>query len=130
VKDKKADKYLKKLAKEYKKGFLSYFVLSLLKEKDMYGYEIGKSISEISKNKLVFQESGIYQVLKKLEQKEIISSEWKKSNKGPRRKYYKINKRGDYIIEKITEDCISPIHNTVNELINKYFPEKEGKHRR
>ena len=54
---------------EYKKGVLIYFIVLLLKERPMYGFEINKLLLDISKSKIFLQECGIYKILKNLRKK-------------------------------------------------------------
>ncbi len=114
---------LKIWGKEYKKGFSGYFILLLLKERSMYGLEINKRLLEISKSKIVFQESAIYQVLKNLKINGLVSTEMLKSNQGPPRKYYNLEKPGEELLDLFTRDYILPLINTSNRLIRNHFPD-------
>jgi len=118
---KNVKKVLKLWNKEYKKGFFSYIILLLLKDKPRYGFEISNKISEITLEKVTFQESGIYHILKKLEDKGFVTAEWRPSNKGPNRKYYTITESGEQLLKIFTKDYILPINNAVNKLIEKHF---------
>lgn len=112
---------LKIWGKEYKKGFSGYFILLLLKERSMYGLEINRRLMEISKPKIVSQESAIYQILKNLNKNGMVSIKWLKSNQGPPRKYYKIEKPGEELLNLFTKDYILPLINTSNQLIRNNF---------
>ena len=114
---------LKVWGKEYKKGFSGYFILLLLKERSMYGLEINKRLREISKSKIVFQESAIYQVLKNLKKNSMVSTEMSNSNQGPPRKYYNLEKPGEELLDLFTIDYILPLFNTSNQLIRNHFPD-------
>ncbi|SNX74887.1 DNA-binding PadR family transcriptional regulator [Bacillus oleivorans] len=76
------------------KGSTSIVLLSLLKEKDMYGYEITEKVKELSAGYLNYKEGTLYPALKRLELKGLVESYWEKSSDGPRRKYYRITKVG------------------------------------
>ncbi len=114
---------LKVWGKEYKKGFSGYFILLLLKERSMYGLEINKRLREISKSKIVFQESAIYQVLKNLKKNSMVSTEMSNSNQGPPRKYYNLEKPGEELLDLFTMDYILPLINTSNQLIKNNLPD-------
>ena len=90
TKSRQIEKLAQTWGKEYKKGLISYLILLLLKEDPMYGLQINKKLLETAENKILFQESNIYQVLKKLKKNRIVSVELKKSDIGPGRKYYTI----------------------------------------
>lgn len=68
-------------------------VLSLLANRDSYGYEILKNIQVLSDEEIVWKEGMLYPVLKKLCENGLIEAEWK-SVDGRKRKYYKITKEG------------------------------------
>ena len=114
---------LKIWGKEYKKGFSGYFILLLLKERSMYGLEINKRLLEISRSKIVFQESSIYQILKNLKKNGMVSIKWLKSNQGPPRKYYILEEPGKIILNLFTVEYILPLINTSNKLIRDHFPD-------
>jgi PadR family transcriptional regulator PadR len=120
---KNVSQMLKVWGKEYKKGFSGYFILLLLRERPMYGLEINKRLMEISKSKIVFQESAIYQILKNLNKNGMVSIKWLKSNQGPPRKYYNLEKPGEKLLNLFTKEYILPLINTSNQLIGNHFPD-------
>ena len=75
---------------QFKKGILELLVLSLLLEKDRYGYEL---VNEISKN-IFISEGTIYPLLRRLNGDGYFESYLKESSEGPPRKYYKITEGG------------------------------------
>ncbi|MCP2620265.1 PadR family transcriptional regulator [Candidatus Aminicenantes bacterium AC-334-K16] len=102
-------KILVKWSREYKKGFLSFFVLIFLKEKPMYGYEIHHRLEELTGQDGFIQESSIYQILKKMQKLGLVSSYWKKSPRGPKRKYYRLQASGLTLLEEFTRETAFPI---------------------
>jgi PadR family transcriptional regulator PadR len=120
---KNVEKMLKSWSKEYKKGFFAYFILLLLKDRSMYGFEIIKQLLEITESRIQFQESGIYQILKNLKRHSMVSSKWEKSDKGPKRKYYILEQSGIELLKFFTSDYILPITKVSETLIEKHFPE-------
>lgn len=75
---------------QLKKGLLDLCVLSFLKEKDMYGYEIVQNISK----SIEVSEGTIYPILRRLNKEGFFESYIKESNEGPARKYYRITVLG------------------------------------
>ena len=69
-------------------------ILSILSKGDSYGYEIIKTIKDLSANKIDFKDGTMYPVLHKLEKRQLILSFWKTSENGRKRKYYKITNKG------------------------------------
>ena len=79
------------LNKEIIKGHVESIILSLLQEKDLYGYEISKLIRENSKEAFEVKDGTLYVVLKRLEKLGLVISYWGDCKSGGgRRKYFKI----------------------------------------
>lgn len=123
----KNQKYIEKTLhqwdKEYKKGFTSYVILIFLKKQTMYGYEIKSKLEELTSSAITYQDSGIYQILKKLSSKKMVTIEIRKSNKGPKRKYYSITEAGLQLIEVFTKQYVMPTNRALEELISESFSE-------
>lgn len=81
--------------KEMLKGYIESIILSLLKNEDLYGYEISKRVRNISRNTFELKEGTLYVVLKRLENNNLISPYWDDTESGGgRRRYYKITEQG------------------------------------
>ncbi len=81
--------------RELLKGSLDIILLSLLSKKEMYGYEISKTIKRVSAEELTIGEGTLYPSLKRLEDNKLVESYLVKlENKEIRRKYYKITDLG------------------------------------
>ena len=81
--------------KEVLKGHIDTIILSLLCERDMYGYELAKLVRERSQNQFDLKEGTLYLSLKRLEKNNLIQSYWgDEQGPGGRRKYYKILSMG------------------------------------
>jgi PadR family transcriptional regulator, regulatory protein PadR len=75
---------------QFKKGIIELCVLSLVKSRDYYGYEL---VEEISK-KVDIAEGTIYPILRRLTLEGYFETYLQESNSGPPRKYYRITKLG------------------------------------
>lgn len=90
--------------KEILKGSIDILLLSLLGNRDMYGYEIVKNLKEKSKDLYEMSEGTLYPALKRLEVKKLLTSYWGDSENGGRRKYYSITDEGKKeLTEKLEE---------------------------
>ena len=58
----------------FKMGTVEMLVLSLLSQKDLYGYEISLLLKDLSEGSYVVPEGSLYPVLYKLEDKKLITS--------------------------------------------------------
>lgn len=82
--------------KEVLKGHIDTLILSLLHDRDMYGYEIAKFVREKSNEQFELKEGTLYLSLKRLEKNEWITSYWSnEQGPGGRRKYYKLTSLGE-----------------------------------
>ncbi len=82
------------LKKELTKGSSAMLVLSVLQKKDMYGYQIIKEIELSSEKVFSFKEGTLYPILHSFEQNGLVKSYWEESDRGRKRKYYHITKKG------------------------------------
>ena len=76
-------------------GSTVLLLLSLLEEKDRYGYEIIKELASRSNKTFQFKEGTLYPVLHKLENSGYVKSYMAKGDTGKERKYYQITKKGE-----------------------------------
>lgn len=76
------------------RGHTDTIILSLLWEKDSYGYEINKIIAETSGGRYELKEATLYTAFKRLEDAGLILSYWGDQSTGARRKYYHITPSG------------------------------------
>ena len=82
--------------KEVLKGHIDTLILSLLNNRDMYGYELAKYVREKSNNQFELKEGTLYLSLKRLENNKWIESYWgDEQGPGGRRKYYKLTPLGE-----------------------------------
>jgi len=90
-------------------------ILIILSKEESYGYEIIKSIREISKGELDYAEGTLYPILKKMESSGWITSKWKIADSGRERKYYKITSKGrkQLVIEKQNWQSVNQILETL-----------------
>lgn len=95
------------------KGSIDILLLSLLNERDMYGYEMVKTLKKNSNELYNMSEGTLYPALKRIENKNWIQSYWDNSEAGARRKYYRITENGsEQLKEKLQE------WKRINDLIN------------
>lgn len=98
---------------QIKKGLLEACVLTVLKKKDSYGYQIIRDISSC----IAISESTLYPILKRLEGGGYLTT-YSLEHQGRLRKYYKITELGEKKIETFLQDW--------NEVMRVYRFIKEG----
>lgn len=69
-------------------------VLAILSDGQSYGYAIIKRVSELSHGKLQWTDGMIYPLLHRLERNGYVKAVWGTSEKGRRRKYYRLTDQG------------------------------------
>lgn len=86
---------------QVKRGTLELCILTLLKDKDYYGYELTKVLGQwdiVSSN-----ENTMYPLLRRLTKENFLESYWQENKENsdmPRRKYYRITSLGQaYLVE-------------------------------
>lgn len=80
------------------RGTLEGCIVKIISKEETYGYEIVSKLKEYGFTDA--KEGTIYPLLVRLEKKEIISSVYKESPLGPKRKYYFITKAGEEYIKQ------------------------------
>jgi len=90
-------------------------ILSILAGGEIYGYQIIHSMIEISGGILEWSEGTIYPVLHRLEKDGFIRSQWKMSDNGRHRKYYRLTALGKKELEKEKRQWMS-VHKVLSKL--------------
>lgn len=81
---------------QYKKGVLELCVLSLLKQRDRYGYEISEYLSR----HIEIADGTVYPILRKLKSDGLLDTYLQEDSGGPPRKYYTLTEQGRRSYEK------------------------------
>ncbi len=82
-----------KISKELAKGSTALLVLSVISKRDMYGYQIIKTIGIESDKVFSLNEGTLYPILHSLESEECLEAYWCEAE-GRKRKYYRITPKG------------------------------------
>lgn len=86
------------------RGYNELIILSLLQEKDSYGYEISKQIKELSQGKYVMKETTLYSIFSRLEKMGYIKAYYGTETNGKQRIYYKITFEGAAFYQEKCEE--------------------------
>ncbi len=84
-------------------GSTSMLLLSLLSEKDMYGYEIIETLNKRSNHVFDLKAGTLYPLLHSLEEKEYLQAYEVLESAKPR-KYYRITKKGRKYLKELSEE--------------------------
>lgn len=88
----------------YQRGVASLVLLGLLKQQDMYGYQLVQEMERQSLGALRMQEGALYPVLYKLQDSGYISAEKVLVGKRMTRVYYHLEPEGLAYLERLTAD--------------------------
>ena len=81
------------------KGTTPLLILSVLKDGELYGYEIAQRIRDRSGGVFAPNEGSIYPALHALAADGALAASWRPSDRGPSRRYYKITSTGLRLLE-------------------------------
>jgi len=90
------------LLTELRRGVLEYCVLSLVRDRETYAFEIVRHLGEAGG--LVTSEGTIYPLLARLRRDSLVTTSWRESDAGPPRRYYRITAAGARALEAFTAD--------------------------
>jgi PadR family transcriptional regulator, regulatory protein PadR len=74
-------------------------VLSVLREGELYGYEIAQAIRRRSGDRFAPSEGALYPTLHRLEAEGALVATWREGDRGPRRRYYQLTPKGGRMLE-------------------------------
>ncbi len=82
------------------KGTTPLLVLTVIGEGELYGYEIAQRIRDRSGGAFAPSEGSLYPALHRLEQEGALTAEWRESERGPRRRYYRLTAKGGQLLRQ------------------------------
>lgn len=90
-----------------KRGVSELVLLSLLSEKDMYGYEMAQTLRDRSKDRFVLQETSMYPTLYRLQDGGYISAREELVGKRRKRTYYHLEPAGEIYFRQSLAEYLS-----------------------
>lgn len=75
-------------------------ILSILLQGENYGYQIIRQVKELTDGDLEWSDKMLYPVLHRMQKEEMLVSQWKISEEGRLRRYYKITAKGRTELDK------------------------------
>jgi DNA-binding PadR family transcriptional regulator len=90
-------------------------ILSILAGGESYGYEIIQKVRELSGGSLQWTDGMLYPVLHRLQRQGLIRSEWRPSESGRRRRYYRLERKGRAALERERRQWLA-VHETLEKV--------------
>ena len=98
------------------KGILDGCLLSIIKEGEIYGYELAAKLESYGFHS--FSEGTIYPLLLRMQKEGLVSTTLRKSTAGPKRKYYSLTEKGEQELEQFIIRW-TQLSSSVNNVLNK-----------
>jgi PadR family transcriptional regulator, regulatory protein PadR len=98
------------------KGILDGCLLSIIKEGEIYGYELAAKLESYGFHS--FSEGTIYPLLLRMQKEGLVSTTLRKSTAGPKRKYYSLTEKGEQELEQFVIRW-TQLSSSVNNVLNK-----------
>ena len=89
---------------EAKRGSAELFILALVEDTDLHGYEIARQIELRSEGALTFTLAALYATLYRMEARRWISGRWVERAGHRRRRHYRITDTGRKVLASQRED--------------------------
>ncbi|HEY4282440.1 MAG TPA: PadR family transcriptional regulator [Chthoniobacterales bacterium] len=84
-------------------GTLDLLILKVTALGPIHGYAIAQRIQQISRDVLQVQQGSLYPALHRLENRDLLASEWKDTETGRQAKFYRLTVRGQAQLKTETE---------------------------
>lgn len=98
---------------QMRKGVLELCILSVIGQQDVYASDI---IRHLKSADLIVVEGTLYPLLTRLKNSGLLEYHWQESKSGPPRKYYRLTKEGEKMLETLKEDWYN-LQRQVNQLL-------------
>lgn len=93
---------IERWSKEIKRGAASLAIVAVLDEQTAYGYEIVKTLGERA-SFLQLEQGTVYPLLRRLEKRKLLESEWNYDDPTKPKKYYNLTADGKMALQMMTE---------------------------
>jgi PadR family transcriptional regulator, regulatory protein PadR len=84
-------------------GTLDLLILKIVTLGPIHGYAIAQRIQQISRDVLQVQQGSLYPALHRLENRNLLASEWKDTDTGRQAKFYRLTAKGQAQLKAETE---------------------------
>ena len=97
-----------------RKGLLEFLILKIISADKVY---VADMLKLLSTTEFATQEGTLYPLLSKMRRENLVDYEWKESEAGPPRKYYKLTAKGRSQLSELNQYW-KLINTTISELGN------------
>ena len=97
-----------------RKGLLEFLILKIISADKVY---VADKLKQLSTTEFATQEGTLYPLLSKMRRENLVDYEWRESETGPPRKYYKLTAKGKSQLAELNQYW-KLINTTISELGN------------
>src|SRR5947207_12564114 len=97
-----------------RKGLLEFLILKIVSSDKVY---VADMLKLLSTTEFATQEGTLYPLLSKMRRENLVDYEWRESETGPPRKYYKLTSKGQSHLADLN-DYWKLINTTISEMGN------------
>lgn len=99
---------------QLRKGVLEYCAMAYLRTEPTYGLQLAARLSQ--HKTLLDSEGTLYPLLARLRKAELVETEWRESDAGPPRRYYRLSEQGRQALATF-EATWAPFHRDVHAVL-------------
>jgi PadR family transcriptional regulator PadR len=108
----------------YKRGLLTFWILLKLSQNEMYAYEMGGSIADMSQGTINVDDNSIYRALKRFSEAGWVRSDLRPSDSGPARRYFSLTEAGYALLASFIERNLlvfqsAPVVEAIDQVITR-----------
>ena len=81
-------------------GLIQLLILRILHEKPSHGYQIMEELERITAEKYIPEPGAVYTMLRRMDERGIVTSEWEKKETGADRRVYTITEAGVKVLKE------------------------------
>ena len=110
------------------RGLIQLLMLRILHEKPSHGYQIMDELERITLEKYIPEPGAVYTMLRRMEEKGLVTSEWEKKETGADRRVYTLTEVGVRVLREGLEMVKKrrQLMNSLVEFYDTHFMEKEA----
>jgi PadR family transcriptional regulator PadR len=108
-------------------GLIQMLILRILHEKPSHGYQIMEELEKITAEKYIPEPGAVYTILRRMDERGVVTSEWEKNETGADRRVYTITEVGVKVLKERLElvKRRSQLMDSLVQYYDTHFMEKE-----
>ncbi|MFP3984732.1 MAG: PadR family transcriptional regulator [Candidatus Bathyarchaeia archaeon] len=109
------------------RGLIQLLILRILHEKPSHGYQIMEELERITLEKYIPEPGAVYTMLRRMEERGLLASEWERKESGADRRVYTLTEAGVKVLKEGLE-MVKKRRQLMDSLVQFYdahFIEKE-----